>query len=68
MLPGSNGGKGSYNEMNMRRPERMSVHQLQQLASWAVEWNGVGRWANAVECIFTPGVCVEFAAEVVVDL
>lgn len=54
--------------MYVRRPERMSVHQLQQLASWPVKWDGIGRRADAVERIFTLGVCVEFAAEVVVDL
>ena len=52
----------------MRRPERVPVHQLQQLAARTVGRYGIRCWFDAVERVLAIRVRVELAAEVVLDL
>jgi hypothetical protein len=54
--------------MDVRRPEGVPVHQLQQLAARAVGRHGIRRWFDAVERVFAIWIRVELAAEVVLDL
>ena len=54
--------------MDMGRPERVPIHQLQQLAARAVGRHGIRCWFDAVERVLAIRVRVELAAEVVLDL
>jgi hypothetical protein len=54
--------------MDVCWPERVPVHQLQQLAGRPIRWNRIRRGANTVERVFTVRIDVEFSPEVVVNL
>jgi hypothetical protein len=62
------GKLGTYNQMNVCWPVWVAVEQIQQLASWSIERDGVGCWPNAVECIFTVLVRHKLASQVEVFL
>ena len=58
----------TYDKMDVRWPERVPVHQLQQLAARAVGRHGIRRWFDAVERVLAIWIREKLAAEVVLDL
>ena len=58
----------AYNQVNVRRSIWVTVEQLQDFASRAIEGHGVRCWLEAVESIFALIVCDELATEVMFHL
>ena len=58
----------AHNQMYVRGPVWMAIHQLQELPRRTIEWDRVRSWFEAVERIFALIVRHEFPTQVAIFL
>lgn len=58
----------AYDEMNVRRPVWVTIHQLQKLPSRTIKRHWIRRWLEAVERVFSLVVRHKFPPQVAVYL
>lgn len=58
----------TYKNVNVRRAEWMTVHEIQKMASRTIIWHRVWSWSQTVKSILAVIACSEFATEVVLPL